>query len=67
MWICSMGSIGILHMWHELGLSQKGRKDGGGVSAQFSGMIIFSIELYYGDQLIYKCMKKVLSVTQLTP
>ena len=31
---------------------------GGGSSAQFSGMIIFSIELYYGDQLCSKCMKK---------
>ena len=30
----------------------------GGLSAQFSGMIIFSMELYYGNQLCSKCMKK---------
>ena len=29
---------------------------GGGGSTQFSGMIIFSMELYYGDQLCSKCM-----------
>ena len=53
-----MGTMGILHVWHELGLSQKGIKEGGGFSAQFSGMIIFSLDLYYGDQLCSKCMKK---------
>ena len=31
---------------------------GGGFSAHFSGMSIFSMELYYGDQLSSKCMKK---------
>ena len=31
---------------------------GGGFSAQFSGIIIFSIELYYGDKLCSKCMTK---------
>ena len=31
---------------------------GGCFSAQFSGMIIFSIELYYGDQLCSKCITK---------
>ena len=36
------------------------------ISVQFSGMIIFSIELYNWDHLCSKCMKKVLSVTWLT-
>ena len=31
---------------------------GGGFSAQFSGIIIFSLELYLGDQLCSKCAKK---------
>ena len=31
---------------------------GQGFSAQFSGIIIFSTDLYYGDQLCFKCMKK---------
>ena len=31
---------------------------GGGFSAQFSGFIIFSIELYYGDQICSKCILK---------
>ena len=31
---------------------------GGGFSAKFSGIIIFSMELYYGDQLCSKCIKK---------
>ena len=30
----------------------------GGFSAKFLGMIIFSMELYYGDQLCSKCMTK---------
>ena len=30
----------------------------GSFSAQFSGIIIFSIELYYGDTLCSKCMTK---------
>ena len=30
----------------------------GGFSSKFSGIITFSIELYYGDQLCFKCMKK---------
>ena len=38
---------------------------GGGFSAQFSGIIIFSLELYLGDQLCSKCTKKVLSFTRL--
>ena len=40
---------------------------GRGGSAQFSGIIIFSLELYLGDQLCPKCTKnkKVLSVTRL--
>ena len=29
-----------------------------GFSAKFSRIIIFSIELYHGDQLCSKCMKK---------
>ena len=32
--------------------------EGGGGSAKFSGIIIFSMELYYGDQLCSKCMTK---------
>ena len=31
---------------------------GGGFSAQLSGTIIFSLELYLGDQLCSKCTKK---------
>ena len=34
------------------------RQRRGWFSAQFSGMIIFSMELYYGDQLCAKCMTK---------
>ena len=34
------------------------KKVGGGFSAQFSGFIIFSIELYCGDQICSKCFKK---------
>ena len=46
---------------------EKAEKGGGrgGFSAQFSGIIIFSLELYLGDQLCSKCTKKVLSVTRL--
>ena len=44
---------------------EKAEKGGGGISAQFSGIIIFSLELYLGDQLCSKCTKKVLSVTRL--
>ena len=44
---------------------EKAEKRGGGFSAQFSGIIIFSLELYLGEQLCSKCTKKVLSVTQL--
>ena len=35
----------------------KGR-GGGGFSAQCSGIIIFSMELYYGNQLCSKCIRK---------
>ena len=31
---------------------------GGDFSAQFSGIIIFSMELYYGEQVCSKCMTK---------
>ena len=31
---------------------------GGGFSAKFSGIIIFSMELYLGDQLCSKCITK---------
>ena len=31
---------------------------GVGFSAQFSGIIIFSLEVYLGDQLCSKCTKK---------
>ena len=65
MWICSMGTMDILHVQCEPGLSQKGRREGD-FSAKFSGIIIFSLELYLGDQLCSKCKKKVLSVTWLT-
>ena len=38
---------------------RKGRKEGGGgFSAHFSGIIIFSLELYLGDQLCSKCTNK---------
>ena len=33
-------------------------RGGGGFSAKFSGIIIFSMELYLGDQLCYKCIRK---------
>ena len=45
--------------------SSWGGGGGGGFSAQFSGIIIFSLELYLGDQVCSKCTKKVLSVTRL--
>ena len=38
----------VVHMW----------EGGEGFSAKFSGMIIFSMELYLGDQLCSKCMRK---------
>ena len=37
---------------------EKAGKRGGGFSVQFSGIIIFSLELYLGDQLCSKCTKK---------
>ena len=37
---------------------EKAEKRVGGFSGQFSGMINFGIELYYGDQLCSKCIKK---------
>ena len=46
-------------------MKRQKRGGGGGFSAQFSGIIIFSLELYLGDQLCSKCTKKVLSVTRL--
>ena len=36
----------------------KRQKREGGFSAQFSGIIIFSLELYLGHQLCSKCTKK---------
>ena len=54
--IYSIGTMGIPHVWHEPGLSWKGRKEGGGFSAQFSGIIIFSMELYYSVQLCSRYM-----------
>ena len=33
-------------------------RQGRGLSAQFSGIIIFNMELYYGDQFCSKCMTK---------
>ena len=44
---------------------EKAEKEGEGFSAQFSGIIIFRLKLYLGDQLCSKCTKKVLSVTWL--
>ena len=37
---------------------KKANKRGGGFFAQFSEIIIFSIELYHGDQLCSKCIRK---------
>ena len=56
-WICSMGTMGIVHVQCKVGPWQKGRKEGV-FSARFSGTIIFSMELYLGDQLCSKCTKK---------
>ena len=42
--------------WHLHWVSHK-KAEKGGFSAQFSGMIIFSIELYYRNQLCSKCIK----------
>ena len=39
-------------------LTKRQKRGGGGFSAQFSGIIIFSMELYYGDQLCSICMTK---------
>ena len=44
---------------------EKAENREGDFSAQFSGITVFSMELYLGDQLCSKCNKKVLSVTQL--
>ena len=37
---------------------EKAEKGGGSFSGQFSGIIIFSLEVYLGDQLCSKCTKK---------
>ena len=58
MWICSMETMGILHVQCELGLSQNGRKGGWGFSVQFSGIIIFSIYSYYRDLSCSKSITK---------
>ena len=39
-------------------MMKRQKEGGGGFSAQFSGIIIFSLELYLGDQLCSKCTKK---------
>ena len=47
----------LLHLLHMIGLLPIVR-GGGGFSVQFSGIIIFNMELYYGDQLCSKCIRK---------
>ena len=41
------------------------KRGGGGFSAQFSGIIIFTLELYLGDNFVPNVLIKVLSVTRL--
>ena len=41
------------------------KRGGGGFSAQFSGVIILSLELYLGTNFVPNVLKKVLSVTWL--
>ena len=54
MWICSMGTMGILHVSCELGLSRKGRKDGWvGLFCQISRNLYFYHRfILYGSQFL---------------
>ena len=59
MWICSMGTMSIPHGQHEPGfLMKRQKRRGGGFSAQFSGMFIFSIDSYYMELSCCKSITK---------
>ena len=50
MHICIMGTMSIPHGQHEPGLSQKGRKEGGGAFLpKFQECLFFSIHSFYMD------------------
>ena len=58
MWICHIGTMDIPHMQCEPGLMKRQKRGSGGLSAQFSGIIIFSMDSYYRDITCSKCITK---------
>ena len=56
-----METMGILPVCRSPVPHKKAEKSGGGFSAQFSGIIIFSLELYLGTNFVPNVLKSFVS------